>query len=142
MRVLFLDDDERRCHFFSQICLEIGGVSVDFAKDAASAIEKLLEHQYDFISLDHDLHPSHYECYRKEAMGEENVDYGLTMTGESVVDAMDGFGVSVGKAIVHSYNNFGAERMINTLTKLGWESLYIPFGSEQYCKQIKQWSKV
>ncbi|HYY42439.1 MAG TPA: cyclic-phosphate processing receiver domain-containing protein, partial [Pyrinomonadaceae bacterium] len=57
LRVLLLDDDERRHEWFVQ---RFAGDKLDIAVEPTRAIELLNAHTYDAIFLDHDLLPEHY----------------------------------------------------------------------------------
>lgn len=108
MRVLFLDDDKRRCHAFYSWAGQMDWFQgVDFAHSAAEALELLAKYDYNVISLDHDL------CEQDQNKREGF----MCRTGFDVAQwlALNTEKSPGAKIIVHSYNDWGAARMKNAL---------------------------
>lgn len=70
MRILFLDDSKERWEYFKEIISEVirrGEVKIiptlDWASNAHMCVEKLKDHHYDLVFLDHDLEARHYGGY-------------------------------------------------------------------------------
>jgi len=99
-RVLVLDDDETRQRYFRQALI---GMIVDHAYTASEAIQKLIDHSYDCVMLDHDL------------------------GGKTMVVSGKGTGFEVAQwlrdnphrmpkqIIIHSFNPVGAQNIKNIL---------------------------
>src|SRR6059058_692929 len=73
IRVLLLEDDERRCEWFAK---RFKGDQLDMATDVARAKELLSSERYDAIFLDHDLMPEHYNS---ATFDDENTGYAIAI---------------------------------------------------------------
>lgn len=117
IRVLLLDDDERRHRWFKK---RFVGDQLDVAVDVAQAKGLLLESTYDAIFLDHDLLPHHYES---NDHGDE------ANTGRAVAEFLNERpelqrGATI---IVHTRNADAAIGMVTTLRETGRNVEYCAF---------------
>jgi len=115
-RILIIEDDERRCSWFSN---QFAKFELDTTADVSLAIEWLLQREYDLIFLDHDLALEHYE--------QELADDGLT--GYAVASWLAEHpecqpGVQI---IIHSLNFPGSDRMRQCLQNAGRDAEHVPF---------------
>lgn len=126
MRILFLDDNEKRRQAFKQNSI---GCVVDFACNADEALAFLLgEQTYDLIMLDHDLGgPMEEGLLLEDAKDGRYVVKGL-------VDSKKHLDTTI---VVHSLNGAGAEVMLFHLVLAGYEAHYLPFGWRRFKKTEK-----
>jgi hypothetical protein len=117
MRILFLDDDERRHEEFRK---HAAGHYVLHVYTAAAAIKSLtLEPRFDVASLDHDLELLHY--------GKDADGYGTGMEVAEFIRIMPR-DLRPGLVVIHSWNPGGSQRMARALRFSGAEILREEFG--------------
>lgn len=115
MRILFLDDDERRLHLaWDQ------AKSLDHNIDLVSTVEEFVKQvdfavkqnhrYYDLISLDHDL--------GNEIFTPSDGKSGFACAAKLVKEGVAPLGNPL--VIVHSYNPVGAEKMLTLLKEAGF----------------------
>ena len=122
MRILFLDDDEKRQkRFRSEVpfCQQV--------RTAEEAIDALFVESYDLICLDHDLG------------GEVFVDPNRLDTGSEVVrrlvsDLLER--QNKAEIVVHSYNEDASADMVMLLRNYGFRANYCPFGSGSFWERV------
>lgn len=119
MKVLILEDDERRIAQFKE---KLEGHELYVTKDPKEANEWLETEGFDFIFLDHDLAPEHYndDTVCNETTG--------LCTAEFLGD--NKWLSSDAHIVVHSLNPAGAIRMMRALygrqcTRLPFDSLIV-----------------
>lgn len=100
MRILFLDDEKVRRDKFRDKYLGTGCI-IDFATNAKEAIDFLKNHQYDFVSLDHDL--------GGKSMVESNEESGYAVAEFIAYQIPEEHRPK--KVVIHSFNPVGAQRM-------------------------------
>ena len=112
-RILFLDDDIRRCEIFlEKIDTD---ETIDVVYDAFDCIAKLKENEYEVAFLDHDLGG---EVGDSET--EEN-------SGSGVVRWIVKNKPKIGEIIVHSFNAPAAIHMVTDLQAVGYKARHVPF---------------
>ncbi len=116
MRILIVEDDETRCHWFKQ---KFADAELDVTCDVAQAARWLAERDYNLILLDHDLTEAHY--YSNEPDDEH--------TGYAVAAWLAAHPGSQHDAtiLIHSLNYTGADRMLSVLREAGREAEHVPF---------------
>lgn len=112
MRVLFLDDSairiQRAYETFANDHLEV-------VVSSEAAITALVDPElWDLVMLDHDLGGKHWAPSDEES-------------GMEVVRWIVENKPTIGRIVVHSWNNVAAPVMTNRLKKAGYETAYIPF---------------
>ena len=107
---LFLDDDKIRHAKFME--MSIGHV-VTQAWTAQEAIEALRQNAYDVVFLDHDLNGAVYV----DSFGEEETGYTVA---KWIAD--NASLVNIGRIIIHSYNQVGAQNIYNVLAGIPRET--------------------
>jgi len=107
MKILFLDDMQRRHDAFKRAAI---GHSVDHVFDAKSAIAALEKNEYDMIYLDHDLAAEQYEHGRDTSKDEDGC-----FVARSLRDMTQHHGKTV---IVHSLNPIGRANIKSVLKDL------------------------
>lgn len=121
MKVLFLDDDEKRYKFFRRA--RINDVIV-WVKTADECICSLRDHskEYDQIFLDHDLGGEIYVDTAHKNTGSEVVRF-ISVQRDKLT-----FKEKV-EIVVHSCNTVAGKEMVGNLTSLGISDtvVYIPF---------------
>ena len=132
MRVLIVEDDERRMVYFDAW---FANDNMDWAPTAEEGIELLKQNDdYDLVCLDHDLAATHYADLEHSATTAEG-------TGRDVADYL-AKAVTENKpfVIVHSWNPHGAAAMRDTLKAAGFWVIQRPFGSiiEVLIKQVRK----
>ena len=136
MRVLFLDDNDYRVHRFLSL-YNLEGVLVDVALSADAVFN--LSGPYDVVSLDHDLDHEHYEAYHRERIA-GIAEYGVKPTGLMVAQFLaQQSWISNTRAIMHSFNNFGVERMASVLKPVALEVVVSPFDTSIYNETVGKW---
>jgi hypothetical protein len=95
---LFLDDDEIRHDNLSE-----DGQDVWHARTAQQAISLLKSHEFDFVSLDHDLGGKTFQASEEENTGYQVAKFISEMEKPPAI------------ARVHSFNPVGAKRMVDKL---------------------------
>jgi CheY-like chemotaxis protein len=115
-RVLVLEDDEDRCHWFQQ---QFAARDHDLTCDIAQAIKWLETRAYDTILLDHDLTEEHYYSDAHDDQG----------TGFAIASWLAKHPESQPNAtiVVHSLNYVGAKRMVDVLRESGRQAEHVPF---------------
>jgi len=116
IRVLLLEDDERRCEWFAK---RFKGDALDVAMDVERARELLTSERYDAIFLDHDLMPEHYNS---STLDDERTGYAIASFLASQPDLQ-----RAATIMVHSYNADGGLRMVEELRRAGRQAEYVPF---------------
>jgi len=116
IRVLLLEDDERRSEWFAK---RFKGDELDLATDVERAKELLASERYDAIFLDHDLMPEHYNSPSRD---DERTGYAIASFLASQPDLQ-----RAATIMVHSYNADGGLRMVEELRRAGRQAEYVPF---------------
>jgi hypothetical protein len=116
IRVFLLEDDERRCEWFSR---RFKGDLLDVAYDVEQAKELLETNTYDSIFLDHDLMPEHYGSTEAD---DERTGYAIAAFLASRPELQ-----RPATIMVHSFNADGAMRMVEELRRAGRHAEYVPF---------------
>lgn len=109
-RILIVEDDEGRCHWFRAQLLNY---ELDITCDVTEAICWLKERDYRMIFLDHDL---------ATEPDDERTGYAVAQW----LAAHPGYQREA-KIIIHSLNYPGAERMLRVLQESGRQAEHIPF---------------
>ena len=117
IRVLLLDDDERRHRWFKK---RFVGDQLDVAVDVAQAKGLLLESTYDAIFLDHDLLPHHYESNDHDDFA--NTGYAIAEWLDQNPDLQ-----RAATIIVHTRNADAAIPMVQKLRESGRSVEYCAF---------------
>lgn len=116
MRILFLDDDEKRHRTFAQDNI---GEDVTQVRTIQSCIDAIKNNpKYDLISLDHDLNGQHYVEQAEGTGTEVALWMAANITPEKMPD----------RVWLHSYYLDGAKRMRNILVAAGIPARIRPFG--------------
>ena len=117
MRILFLDDDERRIDVWKK---HFPGSTITCTSD--ETIEQLRDHgPWDIISLDHDL----------GGMQMVSDDEGYD-TGMQVIYWIEQNKPEFRYFFIHSYNFHAAPIMADVLNRMGYEGMRIPFGNQHF----------
>jgi hypothetical protein len=116
IRIFLLEDDERRCEWFSK---RFKGDHLDIVCDVSEAKELLKTRSYDSIFLDHDLRPEHYGSTIND---DERTGYAIAHFLASNPQLQRAAFI-----MVHSYNPDGAMRMVEELRSGGRQADYVPF---------------
>jgi CheY-like chemotaxis protein len=116
IRVFLLEDDERRCEWFTK---RFKGDELDIACDVEQAKEFLEHKAYDSIFLDHDLRPEHYGA---TDVDDEQTGYAIASFLASRPELQPAATI-----MVHSFNADGGMRMVEELRRAGRQADYIPF---------------
>ena len=117
LRVLVLDDDERRHEWFAA---RFAGDQLDIAVAPDNAIALLGAHDYDAIFLDHDLLPEHYRT--TDARDDERTGYAVAAWLAARPDVQQATTI-----IVHTRNANGALKMVQTMRAAGRRAEYVPW---------------
>ena len=117
LRVLLLDDDERRHEWFAR---RFAGDQLDIAVEPSAAIELLAANPYDAIFLDHDLLPEHYRT--PEPTDEERTGYAVAAWLAARPDVQPASTI-----IVHTRNANGALKMVRKMRAAGRRAEYVPW---------------
>jgi CheY-like chemotaxis protein len=135
-RVLFLDDMEDRVSRFRARLTQIGHAErVDVARTADEAVDALRSQSYyDWVFLDHDLEPEHYEsdAYdRGTGLQVARHLNGLLEQFRHDAEKLLGYTPSEGSlhdpvVVVHSMNPVGAARMLDAMP-LVRARVHVPF---------------
>ena len=115
-RVLIVEDDETRCHWFRR---RLAACDLEVTCDAGRACELLAENEYDLILLDHDLLEDHYWSDEPD---DERTGYAVASWLAARPGAQPG-----AQIIIHSLNNAGAQRMLEALIAAGFDAEWLPF---------------
>ncbi|MGH9944290.1 MAG: cyclic-phosphate processing receiver domain-containing protein [Pyrinomonadaceae bacterium] len=115
-RVLLVEDDESRCHWFRE---RLAGHTVDVTCDAAQAAMWLAERNYNLILLDHDLLEEHYFS---DAPDDARTGYAVAAWLAAHPDRQRDATI-----IIHSLNYQGTQRMLELLHTAGRDAEHIPF---------------
>jgi Na+-transporting NADH:ubiquinone oxidoreductase subunit NqrF len=122
--ILILEDSTARLKKIAQFCI---GNSIDVAFNAAEGISKLKTNTYDFIMLDHDLEPEHYEQVDEYELANYEILKQKNMsTGQAVADYIAYNKVPVKLCIIHSLNPSGGLNMKRTLERHEVNVLHVP----------------
>lgn len=113
MKILFLDDDERRLETARRVYAQEHDLHI--VTTAKAAIDALQNDTFDVAMLDHDLE------------GEFFVDSSRVDCGMEVVRWMVQNRPVVGNVIVHSWNQRAGLEMTDALKKAGFNVEYTPF---------------
>jgi CheY-like chemotaxis protein len=117
LRVLLLDDDERRHDWFVR---RFADDQLDIAVEPSAAIELLAANPYDAIFLDHDLLPEHYRA--PEPTDEERTGYAVAAWLAARPDVQPATTI-----IVHTRNASGALKMVRAMRDAGRRAEYVPW---------------
>ena len=119
-KVFILDDDPERLAHLVQFAHNLipGAPHVVIAMDAVSAKEILPTQEWDLLLLDHDLGLYDLNGYGQHRPGNN---------GTEVSKFIQKNGVKFKLCILHSVNDWGAERMYNNLKGLGGMVKLKPF---------------
>jgi CheY-like chemotaxis protein len=117
LRVLLLDDDERRHEWFAQ---RFAGDQLDIASEPNTAIALLVAKPYDAIFLDHDLLPEHYRT--PEPTDEERTGYAVAAWLAARPEVQPASTI-----IVHTRNANGALKMVRKMRAAGRRAEYVPW---------------
>jgi hypothetical protein len=119
---LFMDDDPKRAALAYQRMPEDELPATVWCKTAAETIDVLKDYaeRLKKIYLDHDLEGQIYMPSRSEFSGMEVVRW---------FEKQDRKRFDGCKIVVHSYNEYAANRMVERLEKAGYSVKYIPFGT-------------
>ncbi len=113
LNILFLDDDAQRTQLF------VAGVPhAVTVETAADCIDKLTNHEWDIVCLDHDLGGEVYVDSSREDCGMEVVRW--------IVENKP----KVKLFIVYSYNGSVVQEMVARLVAVDYDAVYIPFSSK------------
>lgn len=116
IRIFLLEDDERRCEWFTR---RFKGDTIDIACEIPQARELLETNNYDSIFLDHDLMPEHYGS---DVPDDERTGYAIASFLAARPDLQ-----RAATIMVHSFNADGALRMVEELRRAGRQADYVPF---------------
>jgi len=116
LRIFLLEDDRRRCEWFSR---RFKGDQLDISCEIAEAKELLETRTYDSIFLDHDLQPEHYGS---EQPDDERTGYAIASFLATRPELQ-----RAATILVHSFNADGAMRMVEELRRSGRSADYVPF---------------
>jgi hypothetical protein len=116
IRIFLLEDDQRRCEWFTK---RFKGDHLDIVDDVSQARELLETRNYDSIFLDHDLIPEHYGATESD---DERTGYAIASFLASRPDLQRSATI-----MVHSFNADGAMRMVEELRRAGRQADYVPF---------------
>ena len=116
IRIFLLEDDERRCQWFTK---RFKGDHLDIAYEVSEAKELLQTQTYDSIFLDHDLMPEHYGATEAD---DERTGYAIASFLAAHPELQ-----RAATIMVHSFNADGAMRMVEELRGAGRQAEYIPF---------------
>ncbi len=125
MKIFILEDDEERIKLFEQYGI---GQDLTIARTYEEAITKFAP-PYALICLDHDLGGNVYvQSEGEEKTGYHFVQWMLANYQQETLAT---------RAIVHSYNPDGANKMCHEINKSGGSAIKIPFGINvlQYLKK-------
>src|SRR5919202_1847360 len=117
LRVLLLDDDERRHDWFAR---RFAGDKLDIAVEPSKAIALLTANPYDAIFLDHDLLPEHYRT--TEPTDEERTGYAVATWLAARPEVQPSSTI-----IVHTRNANGALKMVRKMREAGRRAEYVPW---------------
>jgi len=115
-RIFLLEDDERRCDWFTK---RFKGDHLDIVCEVPKAKELLKTRTYDSIFLDHDLKPEHYGS---TANDDERTGFAIAHFLASYPELQRSATITV-----HSFNADGAMRMVEELRRAGRHADYVPF---------------
>lgn len=116
IRIFLLEDDERRCEWFTK---RFKGDQIDIVCEVPEAKDLLKTHTYDSIFLDHDLKPEHYGAATND---DEHTGFAIAHFLASHPELQRSATV-----MVHSFNADGALRMVEELRRAGRHADYVPF---------------
>ena len=116
IRIFLLEDDERRCDWFTR---RFKGDHLDIVCDVGEAKELLRTRTYDSIFLDHDLRPEHYGSSTND---DEHTGFAIAH-----FLALHPQLQRAATIMVHSFNADGAMRMVEELRGGGRQAEYVPF---------------
>ena len=116
IRIFLLEDDERRCEWFSK---RFKGDRLDIVCEVPEAKELLKTQTYDSIFLDHDLKPEHYGA---TANDDERTGFAIAHFLAAHPELQRSATI-----MVHSFNTDGALRMVEELRGAGRQADYVPF---------------
>ena len=116
IRIFLLEDDERRCEWFTK---RFKGDQLDIVCEVPEAKELLKTHTYDSIFLDHDLKPEHYGSAIND---DEHTGFGIAHFLAAHPELQRSATI-----MVHSFNAEGALRMVEELRRAGRHADYVPF---------------
>jgi len=116
VRIFLLEDDERRCEWFSK---RFKGDHLDIVCDVRDAKELLRTRSYDSIFLDHDLRPEHYGSTTND---DERTGFAVAHFLAAHPELQRASTITV-----HSFNSEGAMRMVEELRGAGRHADYVPF---------------
>lgn len=119
MRVLFLDDDQRRHEVVKPLLVGHNCVMVETAQEA---IEALAGDRFDLALLDHDLGGKHYVDSEDPTTGYRVAEFISIMPPNHRPSLV----------VVHSFNEPGGKRMVHVLKDAGVNAEYVPFGSRVF----------
>ena len=119
--VLFMDDDPNRAVLAYQRMPEDELPATVWTRTAAETIDVLKDYagRLKKIYLDHDLEGQIYQSSKSEFSGMEVVRF---------MEKQDSNRFSGCHIVIHSHNEYAANRMVERLVKAGYSVEYIPFG--------------
>jgi len=116
IRIFLLEDDRRRCDWFTR---RFKGDHLDISCEIDEAKELLQSRTYDSIFLDHDLQPEHYGA---DTPDDERTGYAIASFLATRPELQRSATI-----MVHSFNAEGAMRMVEELRRAGRQADYVPF---------------
>ena len=119
MNVLFLDDDEQRTASFTSrfpdaVTVETAEACIARLRDGTGEPERP---SWDLVFLDHDLG------------GEFFVDSRRADTGMEVVRWILENRPKIARIVIHTHNEFAGYEMEQELTRAGYDTVQLPFGT-------------
>ena len=120
-RIIIIEDDILRLRWFRQKFI---GHVLSMTKDVEEAKRMFVEHEYDYIFLDHDLSEKHYsQGWSGNYEGEDKTTgYEVALFLESMPDIQPD-----AKIFVHTLSPSGSERMCKCLHKARRDYQRVPF---------------
>ena len=112
MKILFLDDNNKRAEFFLQYN------NATWTATAQGCIACLEADIYDCVYLDHDLDGKVYVDSNSPRTGMEVVRYLINDTSRKHKDTI---------FIIHSWNMDAANLMLATLINYDYKAIYLPY---------------
>lgn len=119
IEILFLDDRTKRLHAAMATYNPGTGYKLTIACNVKECLRQISCHDYDIISLDHDLNGCDFEDPDGDAVGMEVVRY-IEKTGWPAEKPKPTFWV-------HSSNIFAAHLMVTSLQSMGYDAVWKRF---------------
>lgn len=115
MRILFLDDEIYRHEVFKKYVCQNSDYRIVCVKTVQECKEYLIDEEFDFIWLDHDLG------------GEVHVDSGREDCGMEIVRFLEKYRKSCNRIFVHTCNEPASNSMVCKLRENGYKAIGTPF---------------